>query len=200
MSEKFELNNFVDPPLPTTDDPPVIEDDDDVGNYQTKPVSKEPLGLPMTDDASVLNGYQNPNPTATDEEFSGLSFHSSSSSCVVTPHFFSTFMGIETASKPPPRSAPSSCSTPHSIQPIQGKGCKSSDPSCPHFLSPPHSPLKEPKELPTPTDDGPPGDVDETNLVIGGLLCGNSLFGMRNSRQVPNGTFSSSDYLASLLC
>jgi hypothetical protein len=46
----------------------------------------------------------------------------------------------------------------------------------------------KPKEPPTATDDDnpddvdPSGDVDETELVMGGLLCGNSPFGIKDSR------------------
>jgi hypothetical protein len=69
----------------------------------------------------------------------------------------------------------------------------------PHFVSPP-SPMNIEPESKKPltlidVDDGPndvaptplhppaPGDVDETT---GGLLCGNSPFEIRDSRQVPN--------------
>jgi hypothetical protein len=69
-----------------------------------------------------------------------------------------------------PRSAPLSCSTPPAIQPV---------------VEP------EPND-----DDGPPlppapGAVNETTLVIERLLCGNSPFGMKDSRQVPNGMLDS---------
>jgi hypothetical protein len=205
ISEKLEPNHYpplADPsPSPTTEAAPAIEDSEDDGECNAKVVPKAPpVDSPTTDDAFVI-----PNPTATGEEFPGLSIHSTSS----TPHFlfFEHSSEIETTSTPPvtPRSAPSSCSRPLSaIQPVLVTGCESSDPlhSPPwhHSVSPP-SPLKvepEPMEPPTPTDDDDPpplppapGDVDETTLVIERLLCGNSPFEIRDSRQVPEGMINS---------